>query len=247
MAQIRIDRGIRPELQAAKYALISAAEYSIPSELALDQEHLWTDWEHLEPDRHLKDAAHFRLRRFGLFYLLPSTGELLPLPTATYFQSAGINSYAGGTARRFSPLLHATLTNDFLHELIKCDFRQFPVDAHVAHQPWEIDVHQFRIIATQHEQGEPTPEGIHHDGDDFNAIHLIRRHNATGGINTVYDNNRSPLASTTLRQPMDSVLVWDPHVMHGVTPIHPHNPADSAIRDVLVIGYNHRPNLTRPS
>jgi hypothetical protein len=88
---------------------------------------------------------------------------------------------------------------------------------------------------------------MHHDGDDFNVIHLIRRRNATGGITTVYDNDRNPLASSILSQPMDSVLVWDPHVMHGVTPIRPKNPAESAIRDVLVIGYNHRPDLKRPS
>jgi hypothetical protein len=247
MDQICIDRVIRPELHKKKYALISADEFFIAPELAADRKHLWTDWEHLEPDNYLKDGAHFRLRRFGLFYLLPSTGELLPLSPAPYFQSAGINTYAGGIERRFAPLLDATRTNKFLHELIKFNFRQFPVDIQMAHQPWEIDVHQFRIIATQNEQGEPTPEGIHHDGDDFNAIHLIRRQNTTGGINTVYDNDRNPLASITLIQPMDSVLVWDPHVMHGVTPIHPKKPTESAIRDVLVIGYNHCPELKRPS
>lgn len=96
------------------------------------------------------------------------------------------------------------------------------------------------------EQGEPTPEGLHHDGDDFNVIHLIRRQNATGGKSTVCDNDRNLLASCTLRQPMDSVLVWDPHVMHGVTPIHPENQSEPAIRDVLVIGYNYRPDLRRP-
>lgn len=247
MPQIRIDRAIRPELRAAKYALISADDFSTPSGLAVDSETLSTDWEHLEPDNYLNDAAHFRLRRFGLFYLVPSTGDLLPMPPTPYFQSAGVNTYAGGIERTFAPLRRGTLTNRFLHELIKCNFRQFPVDAQMAHDPWEIDVHQFRIIATQHEQGEPTPEGIHHDGDDFNAIHLIRRQNVIGGVNTVYDNDRSPLATTTLTQPMDSVLVWDPHVMHGVTAIRPHNPAEPAIRDVLVIGYNHRPNLKRPT
>ena len=247
MDQIRIDRVIRPELHENKYALIAAGEFSVAPELVADRKHLWADWDHLEPDNYLKGGAHFRLRRFGLFYLLPSTGELLPLPPARYFQSAGINTYAGGIERRFAPLLDATLTNQFLHKLIKFNFRQFPVDTQMAHQPWEIDVHQFRIIATQDEQGEPTPEGMHHDGDDFNVIHLVRRQNATGGINTVYDNDRNPLASSTLSQPMDSVLVWDPHVMHGVTPIRPKNPAESAIRDVLVIGYNHRPDLKRPS
>ena len=67
-----------------------------------------------------------------------------------------------------------------------------------------------------------------------------------GGINGIYDNDRKPLAICTLRQPMDSVLVWDPHVMHGVTPIWPANPREQGIRDVLVIGYNYRPNLQRP-
>lgn len=46
--------------------------------------------------------------------------------------------------------------------------------------------------------------------------------------------------------PLDSIMVWDPHVMHGVTPIHQENPSESAKRDVLVIGYNHRPDLKRP-
>lgn len=247
MDQITVDRVIRPELRKKKYALISAHEFSIALELAADRQQLWTDWDHLEPDDYLKEGMHFRLRRLGLFYLLPNTGELLPLPPAPYFQSAGINTYAGGLERHFAPLLDATLTNQFLHQLIKFNFRQFPVDSQMTHHPWEIDVHQFRIVATQDEEGEPTPEGIHHDGDDFNAIHLIRRQNATGGKSTVYDNDRNPLANSTLSQPMDSVLVWDPHVMHGVTPIHPQNPAESAIRDVLVIGYNHRPNLKRPS
>ncbi len=45
---------------------------------------------------------------------------------------------------------------------------------------------------------------------------------------------------------MDTVLVWDPYVMHGVTPIHPKKPGEPAIRDVLVIGYNYRPDLKRP-
>ncbi|MCH7514047.1 MAG: 2OG-Fe dioxygenase family protein, partial [Bacteroidetes bacterium] len=44
-------------------------------------------------------------------------------------------------------------------------------------------------------------------------------------------------------QPMDSIMVWDPHVMHGVTPIRPENPNEPAIRDVMVIGYNFRPGL----
>ena len=247
MDLIAVDRAIRTELREKKYAVISADEFAIVPELAADRQHLWADWDNLEPDNYLKEGARFRLRRLGFFYLLPSTRELLPLPHAPYFQAAGINAYAGGIKREFAPLLKATLANQFLHELIMFNFRQFPVEGQMSHNPWEIDVHQFRIVASQDEQGEPTPEGLHHDGDDFNAIHLIRRQNATGGKSTVCDNDRNLLASCTLRQPMDSVLVWDPHVMHGVTPIYPENPSEPAIRDVLVIGYNYRPDLGRPA
>ncbi len=243
---INVDRAIRSALREKKHVLILAGEFSIASELSADKQRLWTDWADLELDNYLKDAGRFRQRRFGLFYMLPSTGELLPLQLAAYIQSREINTYAGGIAREFAPLVDTTLTNQFLHELIKFNFRQFPVDSSRTHQPWEIDVHQFRIVASQDEQGQPTPEGIHHDGDDFNCIHLIGRQNATCGINTVYDNDLKPLTSCTLLQPMDSIMVWDPHVMHGVTPIHPENPSESAIRDVLVIGYNHRPDLKRP-
>ena len=242
---ITVDRAIRSELREKKYALILAEEFSMAPELTADRQHLWADWDDLELDKYLKEGGRFRQRRFNLFYLLPSTGELLPLSPASYTQSREINTYAGGIARKFAPLLDATLTNRFLHELIKFNFRQFPVDNSLAHQPWEIDVHQFRIVASQDEQGQPTPEGIHHDGDDFNCIHLIGRQNAAGGVNTVYDNDLNPLTSCTLLQPMDSIIVWDPHVMHGVTPIYPENPSESAIRDVLVIGYNYRPDLKR--
>ncbi len=214
--------------------------------MTTDRQNLWSDWYNLELDNYLKGNSRFRQRRFGLFYFLPSTDELLPLKAVPYIQSSKINSYAGGIVRNFAPLLDATLTNQFLHSLIKFNFQQFPVDNNMTLLPWEIDVHQFRIIATQDKQGLPTPEGIHHDGDDFNCIHLIDRKNAKGGENTVYDNDLNPLKTCTLNQPMDSIIVWDPHVMHGVTPIKPENPNESAIRDVLVIGYNYCPNLERP-
>ena len=246
MDMITVDRGLRSELRERKYAVILAGEFSIAPELTAEMQQLWADWDDLEPDNYLKDGARFRRRRFGLFYLLPSTGEVLPLPAVPYIQSREVNTYAVGMSRMFAPLLDTSLTNSFLHALINFNFSQFPVDTSQARQPWEIDVHQFRIVATQDEPGQPTPEGIHRDGDDFNCIHLIGRQNATSGVNTVYDNDRNPLTTCTLLQPMDTIMVWDPHVMHGVTPIHPENPGESAIRDVLVIGYNYRPDLERP-
>lgn len=148
--------------------------------------------------------------------------------------------------RKFAPLSASSLNNRFLHELIRFNFRQLPVGPDRVGQSWTIDVHQIRISATGDERGEPTPEGMHHDGDDYIAMHLIGRHNAAGGVSTVCDNNGTPLMSRSLQQPMDTLMVWDPYVMHGVNPISPEIPGQQATRDVLLIGYHYRPNSKRP-
>ncbi len=41
-------------------------------------------------------------------------------------------------------------------------------------------------------------------------------------------------------------MIWDPHMMHGISPIHPKNPDKQAIRDTLLIGYSYVPDLKRP-
>ncbi len=130
------------------------------------------------------------------------------------------------------------MTNRFLRELIRFDFNQFPVEGWQAVRTWTVDVHLFRIIGQPEEAGEPTPEGVHHDGDEFNAVHLVQRRNAVGGVSGIYDNDRCLLESLTLRESMDSLILWDPHVMHGVSAIRPEVPGQPAIRDVLIIGYN---------
>ena len=108
-----------------------------------------------------------------------------------------------------------------------------------------MDIHQIRITATAEEQGEPTPEGRHRDGEEFGVVQLVNRQNVAGGLTTVY-SNEEPLLSWTLREPLDTLLLWDPHVLHGVSPIRPVNPDKPAFRDTLLIGYDPRPLLQRP-
>ena len=245
-ASITIKRDICSELQKNKYVTVSADEFSVPPQLTEAKQRLWADWNDLPPDNYLKDGASFRLRRFAYLYFLPSTGEVLSFPPTPYFQASELNSYAGGIRRKFRHLHDSTLTNQFLLALIKFNFKQFPVNKEMAQQPWKLDVHQIRIVATPDEAGQPTPEGIHHDENDFVCMHLANRQNTVGGINTVYDNNSRPLISCTLHQPMDSLIVWDPHVMHGVSPMRQLNLDEQAVRDMLLIGYSHDPDLKRP-
>lgn len=186
------------------------------------------------------------MRRFANFYFRPNTQEIQPLPHTVYFQDEMLNHYAGGIERNLAQLKSLTLTNPFLHALIRFNFSYFPLDSVMAEQPWHVDVHQIRIIATSEEEGEPTPEGIHHDENDFICMHLANRRNIMGGVNTVYNNDSMPLASCTLNNPMDSVMIWDPRAMHGVSSVQPQDPAQSATRDMLLIGYNYAPDLQRP-
>ena len=246
MDMITVNRKIQPILREQKYILLSSDDFSIASGLRTSMQDMWKDWDDLRADNYLKDGARFRLRRFSYMYFLPLTGEILPFPEIPYFQPSEINTYAGGIERKFAPLLDSTLTNDFLHELIKFNFKQFPVSQKMAQEAWKIDVHQIRIVATMDEAGEPAPEGIHHDENDFGCIHLVKYENAIGGVSTAYDNDRNPLESCTLRQPMDSMIIWDPHMMHAISPIHPKRSDKQAIRDTLLIGYSYAPDLKKP-
>ena len=239
--------GIRDALQERHFAQVDAASFRLAEDLALAQLRFFREWDHLEPDRHLRGGAHFRRRRFGLFYFGPDSDEVLPLPADAYLQSLEINPYAGGIDRSFAPLRPPAVSNEFLHELIRFVFRQLPIEDDRLSHPWLVDVHQVRITATPGEQGEPTPEGPHHDGEEFGVIQLVQRRNVIGGISTVYTNEGEPISSCTLREPMDTMILWDPHVLHGVSPIHPVDPDQPALRDTLLIGCDPSPQLERPA
>ena len=238
--QISVVPGIQSALRKRNFAQVDGACYRVADDLAVAQRRLFREWDHLEPDDYLRDGANFRRRRFALFYFNPGSDELLPLPPGTYFQDLDINNYAGGISRRFAPIRPTAGKNEFLHELIRLLFRQLPIEPDRLSHPWLVDVHQIRITATAQEQGEPAPEGPHHDGEEFGVIHLVNRTNVAGGITTVY-SNQEPLSSCTLREPLDTLLLWDPQVMHGVSPIGAVNPDEPGIRDTLLIGYDPRP------
>jgi hypothetical protein len=246
MDRITVQRPLAAELRQQNYTIFQGKEISVTPELQADGDRLWGEWSDLEPDPYLKNGARFRNRRFGLFYFVPETGETTAYPASTYFQASSINSYAGGIKRRFAPLSDDTLNNEFLQELIRFDFRQSPVEDRKKSDPWEVDIHQIRIIASADEIGQPTPEGVHQDAQDFVCIHLVERRNVVGGVNTVHDLERREIASCTLEDKMDSVILCDPYVMHGVSPIQPEDPTQVAWRDTLLIGYEHKPGLERP-
>ena len=245
---ITTKRNLRAELTEKKYSFISGNEFTIAPELQVDFENFQQDWEDMPPDNYLKDKAIYRFRRLHYFYVHPTKGEVLPLPSRAFFQPEEDNSYTGGMHRKYEPFLERTFRNRFLHELIKFSFWQSPAAADQAliNQPWEVDVHLVRIISFAGQTGEPTPEGIHRDGGDCGFVYLMNRKNVTGAVSTVYDNDRNPLERHTLMNPMDAMFFWDPHVLHSVSSMHPENPEKIAVRDALLFGFFPKPALERP-
>jgi len=247
MKRITTSQFVTSILEKKKYAIIPKNDFNIPKSLTTHKKRFNKDWKKLEKDDYLENGRNFRFRRFRYFFFLPISGELLPFAPTPYYQPAEINKYAGGIDRKIGLMKNKSINNPFLRELIQFDFLQLPVSQKAKSDPWMLDIHQMRIIATAVESGEPTPEGIHHDENDFGWIHLIKRKNVAGGINSIYSNNQKLLETCTLYKNMDSIVLWDPKVMHGVSSIHPKDTTKNAIRDVLLIGFTHCPSLQPPT
>jgi hypothetical protein len=237
MDSITIRGDVRSDIAARGFAWIPGAAWSIGSHLSPHWQRLCDDWDRLEPDRYLQGGAKFRLRRYGRYHWAPAEDSLSPLAHETHFQPEDENSYAGGVAREFAPLLPDTVHNPFLHALVRLTFACLPVAADRQAAPWEVRVHQIRVVASPGEPGLPAPEGIHQDGTDFLTLHLVRRRNVAGGESTIYDLARKPIACHTLREPLDSFILEDPRVLHGVTPVHSADGRMPGTRDLLGVDF----------
>jgi hypothetical protein len=246
MERLTINRNVRHEIVAQAFSWIPSAAWSIDTELEPHWQRLIEDWDRLELDRYLAPGATFRRRRYGRYYWSPAGDLLLGLPHARYLQPSRENSYAGGVEREFAPLLPETTFNPFLIALLRCTFRCLPITRDRRTHTWEVRIHQIRIVASTDEPGLPAPEGVHQDGTDFLTLHLVRRNNVVGGMSTIYDLEGRPIESYTLRNPLDSLIIEDSRIMHGVTPVHPADGRTQGIRDMLGIDFIYHPALSRP-
>lgn len=237
---------VRQDLASRGFAWLPRAAWSLGPHFDPHWQRLCEDWDKLEPDRYLADGATFRRRRYGRFFWSPQNHELLPLPQEAYFQPEDENRYAGGIVREFAPLLPETARNLFLPALVCSMFDCLPIAGQRESETWEVRIHQIRIVATPEQPGLPAPEGIHQDGTDFLTLHLVRRRNIAGGVSTIYDLDRKPLRHFTLRETLDSMILEDPRIMHGVTPVTPQDGLTIGTRDLLGVDFIYSPDLERP-
>jgi hypothetical protein len=247
MELITTGRQVRRDIAEQGFAWVPRAAWSLGPRLQPHWQRLCEDWDRLEPDRHLAGGAKFRRRRYDRFYWSPATDALAPLPHETYFQPADENPYAGGVARDFAPLSPDAAANPFLHALVRATFACLPVAADRQGKTWEVRIHQIRITATPDEPGLPAPEGIHQDGTDFLTLHLVDRRNVEGAESTIYDLDRRPIWNGAMREPLDSMILEDPRIMHGVTPVRSADGRNPAIRDLLGVDFIFSPGLRPPA
>ena len=96
---ISVKTDIGNSIDRTHYALVPSHEFSFSPALREFSDLLRRDWEHLEPDPHMADGGGYRLRRYGLYQLFPTTGQLEFIPDASFYQSIKINPLNGGQAR----------------------------------------------------------------------------------------------------------------------------------------------------
>lgn len=190
-------------------------------------------WEHLAPDYYAAELSLQRLRRYGLYSFVD--GVATALPDDVFIQPQDSNPLYVDRDRHFEPLTGAFAEDPLLTKLLTLLGRfAYALDDVPA---WVVKVHPFRVIASGNGEAQPTPEGLHRDGVTLVTSLLIRRSNALGGESSVFDLTGRHLLTTTLAEPGTLLVGDDRRGVHGVSPIRPADPAERALRDVLVITF----------
>jgi hypothetical protein len=194
-------------------------------------------WNTLGVDTYMADGGRYRRRKFGAFRAAP--GGILRKPHQPHYQSRDYNPLNGGIERWFEPVTDVIAGHPALSAILRTSYTLFDrmTPTELCPEAWHVEIHQFRIQARAGEEGRPTPEGMHRDGVDWVLVLMVRRENVVSGETTIYDLAKRPLGSFTLTAPLDSALVDDSRVYHGVTPVVPLDPRYPAYRDVLVVTF----------
>lgn len=198
-------------------------------------------WDELRLDRYMADGGRYRFRRFGVFTV---AGEhLLRQPHQPHFQSLDYNRLNGGIERWFEPIRTETAQSSPFVAIVQTVTRLFEqlTPAEERALVWRMEAHQFRITASAAEAGLPTPEGLHRDGVDWVCIVLIRRQNIIGGDSYIASPEGQVLSHAKLSGPLDTLLIDDQRVLHGVTAITPVDQSFNGIRDTLVLTFRRMP------
>ena len=169
-------------------------------------------------------------------YAATAGGTLVRQPDQPHYQAVDYNPVNGGIPRWFEPVSREVGAGDSLRTILEC-CRSFFEALAPGVPTWRIEVHQFRIEARGGEEGRPTPEGLHRDGVDYALVLLVQRRNIASGTTAIHAMDGRRLGTFTLTESLDTAVVDDNRVCHGVTPVQALDPTQPAYRDVLVVTF----------
>ncbi|TAL87993.1 MAG: hypothetical protein EPN69_07375 [Rhodanobacter sp.] len=218
------------------FAFVSAdnMRHLLPMQDMNDWAAFSASWDDLAPDTYLAALGRHRRRRHATFSI-GQDGVLQREPRQPHWQSSLYNALQGDIQRWFLPIRPALAEGASMRCILHFAHALFAPMKVGGPQCWHVEAHQFRIEARADEAGEPTPEGVHHDGVDYVLVLMIDRRNIESGTTTIHANDDSLLGSFTLTHPLDAAMVDDARVCHGVTAVTPIDPGQPAHRDVLVV------------
>lgn len=106
----------------------------------------------------------------------------------------------------------------------------------------------MRLQALPGKPSRSTPDCLHRDGQPYTAVHLVSRHDVTGGLNYIAPPRYSgrnvdelpadALTTFTLTEPLDSYIVDDAAVCHHVSAVGCAPGAASGSRTVMLIDFS---------
>lgn len=226
-------------LQAEGFAFVPAAAMAAAlSTYGLrDWDGFALSWNDLGLDTYMADGGRYRRRRHAAFAV--SAAGISRKPHQPHYQSRDYNPLNGGLERWFEPIADEIATHPALRAVLELGLAVFDRLTPPGTRPpaWHVEVHQFRVEARAGAPGLPTPEGMHRDGVDWVLVLLVRRHNVASGTTSILDLARHPIGRFTLEAPLDTALVDDSRVFHGVTAIEPLRAGEPGHRDVLVVTF----------
>ena len=147
-----------------------------------------------------------------------------------YYQGDHNPDYPG-VARSFETISGECRRNPMLERLIWIDFGHTFWRPAEMRRPLAVGIHLVKLLAER--DGEiaiSSPNHLHQDGEPFTFVHLVRRDNAVGAVNTVARPDCSGLLpdhiaddfildTFELTQPLESYGVCDRMVSHYVSPL----------------------------
>lgn len=171
-----------------------------------------------------------RFRRFAQYKMsyLDDEWRFHLLPRRPYMTFPKYNRVAGGIKRYYEPL-----EVDFT-PFIAFGAESIPLDTA---DEWQINVHQYRVIANAGVEGVTVPEGPHQDGHDFVMIAVIKRNRVTGAEMSLLPLGGEGEAFYKVTvEDGQAALLDDRRMFHYVTEIEPIG--EEGHRDIFVIAFS---------